>query len=225
MNALEIAKQLLKSIKENPEQGEQLVKSMQARTTVNFQKSYLDEDYTEVFAKSKCAKCGKSERLCKCMSKTGYSENPHKGVKGVHTPVLKPDSGTSAMAVTDNPARKKALANQVIGEQKGMKKPNLPKTEKNDPVADATAKPAKTGFARIAAQARKAPGALQAPKPPLALKAEKNPDEKADAKLGEQVEGLVEGHMSAHKIAERKEGHKISFSKDMLKEEYGFGKK
>lgn len=40
-------------------------------------------------------------------------------------------------------------------------------------------------------------------------KSEKNPDEKADAKLGEEVEGLCESHMVANKDAERKEGHKI----------------
>lgn len=41
----------------------------------------------------------------------------------------------------------------------------------------------------------------------LAKKA--NPDEKADAKLGEEVEGLVENHMTENKEAEKEEGHKI----------------
>lgn len=40
-----------------------------------------------------------------------------------------------------------------------------------------------------------------------------NPDEKADAKLGENVESLVENHMLENKAAEIKEGHKI-FDKD-----------
>jgi len=36
-----------------------------------------------------------------------------------------------------------------------------------------------------------------------------NPDEKADAKLGERIEGIVEAHMLANKEAEKKEGHPI----------------
>lgn len=41
-------------------------------------------------------------------------------------------------------------------------------------------------------------------------KAEKNPDEKADAALGEKVEHDVEQHFKENAAAERKEGHKIS---------------
>ena len=40
-----------------------------------------------------------------------------------------------------------------------------------------------------------------------------NPDAKADAKLGEQIEHDVEDHMLSHKDSERKEGHKIVKSK------------
>lgn len=40
-------------------------------------------------------------------------------------------------------------------------------------------------------------------------KSEKNPDEKEDAELGEQVEQAVEDHMLENKDAEEKEGHKI----------------
>jgi hypothetical protein len=58
---------------------------------------------------------------------------------------------------------------------------------------------------------------------PMAL-GEKNPDEKADAKLGEKVEHDVEDHMRANKDAEKKEGHKImfkdeSYRKSMIKKE------
>lgn len=42
-----------------------------------------------------------------------------------------------------------------------------------------------------------------------ALMKASNPDEKQDAKLGEDVEHLCEEHMMANKDAERKEGHKI----------------
>lgn len=45
--------------------------------------------------------------------------------------------------------------------------------------------------------------------PEAALKAEANPDEKEDAKLGEDVEHLTEDHMLRNKSAEIKEGHKI----------------
>ncbi len=45
------------------------------------------------------------------------------------------------------------------------------------------------------------------PKPKLTKK--ENPDEKADAKLGEEVEHLTEKHMLDNKAAEKKEGHKI----------------
>lgn len=44
---------------------------------------------------------------------------------------------------------------------------------------------------------------------------EENPDEKADAKLGEEVEHLVEDHMIENKDAEMAEGHKI-FKKDEM---------
>jgi hypothetical protein len=45
--------------------------------------------------------------------------------------------------------------------------------------------------------------------PKAALKKAENPDEKQDAKLGEDVEHLCEEHMMANKAAERKEGHKL----------------
>lgn len=52
----------------------------------------------------------------------------------------------------------------------------------------------------------------------LAKKAKKdNPDEKADADLGEKVEEIVENHMLDNKEAEKKEGHKIM--KDVKKSE------
>jgi hypothetical protein len=59
------------------------------------------------------------------------------------------------------------------------------------------------------------------PAPMLALsedmeKAE-NPDEKQDAKLGEDIEHLCEEHMLENKAAERKEGHKIVAKSDCMK--------
>ena len=54
-------------------------------------------------------------------------------------------------------------------------------------------------------------------------KEEANPDEKQDAKLGEDVEHLVEDHMVDNKAAEAKEGHKIEVKKsryDMAKAEW-----
>lgn len=45
------------------------------------------------------------------------------------------------------------------------------------------------------------------PKPNLPKS--ENPDEKQDAKLGEEVEGLCERHMKDNRAAERKEGHSI----------------
>jgi hypothetical protein len=45
-----------------------------------------------------------------------------------------------------------------------------------------------------------------------------NPDEKADAQLGEDVEHLVEDHMIANAPAEREEGHKIDIRKDVMSE-------
>lgn len=45
--------------------------------------------------------------------------------------------------------------------------------------------------------------------PPAVNKEEKNPDQAADAKLGEKVEHDVEQHMQENAAAERKEGHKM----------------
>jgi hypothetical protein len=50
-------------------------------------------------------------------------------------------------------------------------------------------------------------GIKNAPKPKLGKN--ENPDEKADAQLGEKVEHDVEEHMMENKDAEQKEGHKI----------------
>lgn len=59
------------------------------------------------------------------------------------------------------------------------------------------------------------------PAPMLAMSEElgkaENPDEKQDAKLGEDVEHLCEDHMMENKAAERKEGHKIVKAEDCMK--------
>ena len=78
MNALEIAKQLLKNLQDNPQAGEQLEKSLHPQSTSvkGFQKSMLDEDFSQTFAKAKkertvenqtkpdkCPYCGKPMNL------------------------------------------------------------------------------------------------------------------------------------------------------------------
>jgi hypothetical protein len=77
----------------------------------------------------------------------------------------------------------KEIAHKKLGELRDMPKPNLPKSEDMN---KGTAQPA----------------------PSLAM-SEKNPDERQDAQLGEDVEGLCERHMQENKGAERKEGHKL----------------
>jgi hypothetical protein len=42
----------------------------------------------------------------------------------------------------------------------------------------------------------------------------KNPDEKEDAELGEEVEGAVERHFKNNKETEKEEGHKLEFKKE-----------
>ena len=67
----------------------------------------------------------------------------------------------------------------------------------------------------------KVPGAASIKSPAAAKppgmgmgKDEKNPDMRADAKLGENVEGLVERHFNDNKTAEAKEGHSLTTKSD-----------
>lgn len=52
----------------------------------------------------------------------------------------------------------------------------------------------------------------------LVKKHKENPDAAADAKLGENVEHLVEDHMIENSSAEKKEGHKVKFTKSDVEE-------
>ena len=125
--------------------------------------------------------------------------------------IPKPGAGAQmpkpAIKPSNNPMG--AAAKQSM--QSGMGKPAGPKIPGagNMKTPGATIKPPTAGI--------KPPAMAGAGKPPMIGKDEKNPDMKADARLGENVEHIVERHMNDNKEAERKEGHEMSKGADYFR--------
>lgn len=93
MNALELAKQLLKHLQDNPEGIEEIKKSLAlaaqpSEDTGRFQKSMLDEDFGEAFAKRKKVEMEKKQGVPKGVSpdKMERCVRDVKGQKGVQNP-------------------------------------------------------------------------------------------------------------------------------------------
>jgi hypothetical protein len=83
-------------------------------------------------------------------------------------------------------------------------------TIKNESSKKAEVKKAVTGTGPIAKPMMPKPASVSVKMGIGMGKSAANPDEKADAKLGEGVEHMVENHMIANKPAEMKEGHPVA---------------
>lgn len=148
-----------------------------------------------------------------------YSKPPAKPVFNLDTP--------ASVAATAKPAQ--AASTKKIGSKAASKaKPAVPKAK---PVAAGISAKAPDNMSRRVDQRMAERASVRAsmnkeedqghelikfsPNGQWSLvKAEKNPDKEADAKLGEDVEHLVEDHMIENADAEREEGHKIMAKDD-----------
>jgi hypothetical protein len=148
--------------------------------------------------------------------------NPADMQQGVHTPV-QPNSGQSHAGAAQQASGVPSIASHKskLNQLKQMPKPNLPKSELQKDGSNQPPPPPPSG-AQAAQQSMrdafhfgKAESLEDGLNKPQVLMSEANPDEKQDAKLGENVEHLVEDHMIANKPAEQKEGHKI-FQKNAI---------
>lgn len=211
--AIDQAKELIKAIQENPSQLDELQKNIKGvhapyTQTTHYQRGRADRGVS--FAGSHARSGEEPHNKFSSASGNDIAKQIHKEKLAEIKSMPKPQLGKDEINLAEANPHEKGVHQPAGAAQTSLT------NEKQGGVSDAGLYSRKAvpmaHSHNLTARAKHLKNLLELKRMPAPNlpKAEANPDAKQDAALGEKVEHLVEGHMSANKQAEAKEGHSMA---------------